>query len=310
MPDNKVKVLYIAGFERSGSTIVNRVLGQIDGFVAWGELRDIWQHGIIENRSCTCGAMFRECPAWTKILDKAFGGIDRVKAQEMTKLLQKTRASVLLHYFGVLQKSFCDHGIEEYLKSLKNLYQAIQATTGSKVIIDSTKASWYGYVLGTLPTIDLYVVHIVRDPRGVCHSLHQRKSRGEPLCQWYNPFHASLSWNLKNYAVEMLLNRFPQRYVRMRYEDFVQNPKLASESLLNLLGEKNAQLPFIDDSTINMGIDHIFAGSPSSRSETGAVRLQLDERWKKEMKPKDRAIVTSLTFPLLKNYQYTMNLSH
>lgn len=306
MSDNKVKVLYIAGFERSGSTIVNRVLGQIDGFVAWGELRDIWQHGIIENRSCTCGAMFKECPVWTKIIDTAFGGIDRVKAQEMTKLLKKTRAAVLPHYFGVLKNPFSDHGIKEYLESLENLYQAIQTTTGSKVIVDSTKASWYGYVLETLPTIDLYVVHVVRDSRGVCHSLHKRKSRGEALCQWYNPFHASLSWNLKNYASEILLNRFPERYVRIRYEDFVQNPKLVIESLLNLLEEKVVRLPLIDNSTVNMKIDHIFAGSPSSRSETGAVRLRLDERWKKEMKPKDRAIVTSLTFPLLKNYQYTI----
>lgn len=304
MPDNKIKVLYIAGFERSGSTIVNRVLGQVDRFVAWGELRDIWQHGIVENRSCSCGAMFRECCAWTKILDTGFGGINLVEAQEMMKLLQKTRASVLPHYFGVGQKLFRNDGIKKYLKTLENLYQAIQTTTESKVIVDSTKASWYGYVLGTLPNIDLYIVHIVRDPRGVCYSLQHRKSRGEAFCQWYNPFHASLSWNFKNYASEILLNRFPERYIRMRYEDFVQNPKLAVESLLNFLREKVTQLSFIDDSTVNMGIDHIFAGSPSSRSDTGAVELQLDERWKKEMKPKDKAIITSLTFPLLKKYEY------
>jgi hypothetical protein len=72
MQDSKIKVLYIAGFERSGSTIVNRVLGQIPGFVAWGELRDIWLHGIIENRPCTCGASFADCLAWQKIFKEAF----------------------------------------------------------------------------------------------------------------------------------------------------------------------------------------------------------------------------------------------
>ena len=304
MSDTKVKVLYIAGFERSGSTILNRVLGQIDGFVAWGELRDIWQHGVIENRSCTCGALFRECPAWTKILDTAFEGIDRVEAQEMTKLLQKTRASVLPHYFGIWQKAFIKHGIEEYLKSLEKLYRAIQANTGSRVIVDSTKASWYGYVLGMLPTIDLYVVHIVRDSRGVCHSLQRHKSKGEPFSQWYNPIHASLSWSLKNYGVEMLLNRFPDRYLRISYEEFIQNPKLAVESILKLLREEVTQLPFKDDTTVNMGIDHIFAGSPSSRSETGFVKLSLDERWKKEMNTIDKAIITSLSWLLLKKYGY------
>ena len=116
MHNSKIKVLYIAGFERSGSTILNKVLGQIDGFVAWGELRDIWQHGIIENRRCTCGAWFKECPAWNKILDEAFGSIDQVKASEMTQLLQKTRASVLLHYFGALTEQFFKSRVEEYLK--------------------------------------------------------------------------------------------------------------------------------------------------------------------------------------------------
>ncbi len=302
MSNSKVKVLYIAGFERSGSTIVNRVLGQIDGFVAWGELRDIWQHGIIENRRCTCGAFFRECPAWTKILDEAFGGVDRVNAQEMVRLLKKTRASVLPHYFGALTEKFLQSNVEEYLKNLESLYRAIQATTGSKVIVDSTKASWYGYVLAMLPTIDLYVVHIVRDPRGVCYSLQQHKSKGERTSQWYNPVHASLSWNLKNSAVEMLLNCSPERYLRISYEDFVQNPKTAVESVLNLVQEKVTELPFRDDSTVKMSVDHIFAGSPSSRSEIGAVKLRLDQRWKHEMKPIDKALVTYITFPLTKKY--------
>ena len=304
MHDSKIKVLYIAGFERSGSTILNRVLGQIDGFVAWGELRDIWQHGIIENRRCTCGALFRECPAWTKILDKAFRGIDLVNAREMTKLLQKTRASVLPHYFGVLRGNFLKSSLEQYLKSLESLYRAIQTTTGSKVIVDSTKASWYGYVLGMLPTIDLYVIHIVRDPRGVCYSLQRRKLKGEPECQWYNPIHASLLWNLKNFAVEMLLNRSPERYLRISYEDFVQNPKTAVECLLSLVQEKVTQLPFRDDSTVKMSVDHIFAGSPSSRSEIGAVKLQLDESWKNKMKPIDKAVVTKLTWHWRKKYEY------
>jgi hypothetical protein len=302
MSDSKVKVLYIAGFERSGSTIVNRVLGQIDGFVAWGELRDIWQHGIIDNRLCTCGALFRDCSAWTKIINEAFGGINQVDAQKMTGLLQKTRAMVLPHCFGILTNSVFKSSVEEYLTSLEKLYRAIQTTTGSKVIVDSTKASWYGYVLGMLPTIDLYIVHVVRDPRGVCYSLQQHKSKDDPTCQWYNPIHASLSWNLKNSAVEMLLNRSPERYLRISYEDFVRNPKTAVKSVLNLVQEKVTQLPFKDDSTVIMNVDHIFAGSPSSRSEIGAVKLRLDERWKKEMQAIDKALVTYVTFPVTKKY--------
>lgn len=304
MPEPKIKVLYIAGFERSGSTILNRVLGQIDGFVAWGELRDIWQHGAIENRRCSCGALFDECPAWTAIVETAFGAMEQSEIRGMVELLQKTRASVLPHYFGLSRQPFANQTTKKYLANLTRLYQAIQATTKSRVIVDSTKASWYGYALSMLPTLELYIVHIVRDPRGVCYSLQRRKNKGEPFSQWYNPVHASLSWSLKNYASEMLLNRFPERYLRISYEEFIRQPKPVIESILALLDEEVAELPFQNDSTVNMGTDHIFAGSPSIRSKTGAVELNLDERWKQQMKPMDKTAVKSLTLPLLARYGY------
>lgn len=304
MQNSKVKVLYIAGFERSGSTIVNRVLGQINGFVAWGELRDIWQHGIIENRPCTCGTDFAGCPAWQKVFDKAFKGADEIDTTEIIKLQKRSRLMVLPHYFGLLKNSFLKRKVGQYLTHLEKLYNAIQATTGSKVIVDSTKASWYGYVLGLLPSIDLCVVHVVRNPKGVCYSLEQHKSKGELTSQWYNPLHASLSWNLKNYAVELLLNSPQKRYLRISYEDFIQNPQMAVEKILNLLDEKVTELPFVDKSTVKMSTDHIVTGSPSSRSNTGMVNLRLDERWKKNMIFRDKLIISGLTLPLLYSYKY------
>ena len=42
MREKKVKVLFIAGNGRSGSTILDVILGQLEGFFAVGELRRIW----------------------------------------------------------------------------------------------------------------------------------------------------------------------------------------------------------------------------------------------------------------------------
>ena len=297
MQQPKVKVLYVAGFERSGSTILNRVLGQIDEFVAWGELRDIWQHGIAENRSCTCGELFADCPAWQEVFDVAFNGTDNLDIQEISKLQSKTRSMVLPHHFGFLKDKHFLQKASQYLNNIEKLYQAIQISTGCKVIVDSTKASWYGYILRMLPSIDLYTVHIVRNPKGVCYSLEQRKRKGEPECQWYNPLHASLSWNLKNYLVEMLLNSSSkERYLRIRYEDFIQNPQTVVKQILSILNEKNKELPFIDKTTVKMYEDHIITGSPSSRSDTGTVRLSLDEKWQQHLNQFDRNIINFFTF--------------
>lgn len=301
MKHEKVKVLYVAGFERSGSTIVNRVLGQIDGFVAWGELRDIWEHGFVENRLCTCGASFSDCEAWNHVFSH---NIDAQRAAEMVQLKKRTRAAVLLKSLGKAGERFIKERSQDYLNELEHFYTALKFKTNSQVVVDSTKASWYGYALSLIPNIDLYTVHVVRDPRGVCYSLQQRKAKGEPECQWYNPAHAALSWNLKNLAVERLLNTSPQRYVRIQYENFMKFPEASIKSLIDLLSEPVLELPFMDNGSVKMTLDHIITGSPSSRSNTGEVKLNLDERWKQGMQPADQAIVKNLTLPLLKRYGY------
>ena len=63
-----MRVLFLAGSGRSGSTLVTTALGQVDGFFAAGELRYLWQRGLVDNRPCGCGRPFRECPVWTAIL--------------------------------------------------------------------------------------------------------------------------------------------------------------------------------------------------------------------------------------------------
>ncbi len=86
MRDGKVKVLYIAGYERSGSTLLHNVLGQLDGFFAAGELAKIWDRSLIENRRCGCGAPFRECEVWRRILTNGFGGVESIRARATTSV--------------------------------------------------------------------------------------------------------------------------------------------------------------------------------------------------------------------------------
>lgn len=297
----RLKVLYIAGFERSGSTIVNRIFGQIDNFVAWGELRDVWQHAVLENRPCSCGKLFGDCEVWQAILDYGFGGINSIDANRLVAALGKAKRHIAFNQILPFRHSASPE-VQLYLDSLSKFYFAIQSVTGCKVIVDSTKASWYGAALRLLPNIDLYTLHITRDPLGVCHSLHQRKLSGEPECAWYNPIHASLSWILKNLAVESFLGSPTERYLHMRFEDFVKSPLESVKAVLNLIGEESSDLSFMDNNCVQMKVDHIFTGSPSSRSDTGQVKLRIDERWKNEMSSLDKKIITFLTFFLSRRY--------
>ncbi|MDQ3927328.1 MAG: hypothetical protein M3272_10185, partial [Actinomycetota bacterium] len=84
--DGKIKVLYIAGFGRSGSTLLGNVLGQVDDFVSVGEIRNIWLHGLIQNKVCGCGAPFKECEMWQPVLNEAFGDRGGVDPEKMIQL--------------------------------------------------------------------------------------------------------------------------------------------------------------------------------------------------------------------------------
>jgi hypothetical protein len=76
-----VKVIYLAGTTRCGSTFVGSLLGKVPGFVHVGEIARIWQEGFVENHRCGCRTPFRECAFWTAVLERAFGGRDQVDIQ-------------------------------------------------------------------------------------------------------------------------------------------------------------------------------------------------------------------------------------
>lgn len=299
-----MKILYIAGFERSGSTIVNRVFGQIEGFIAWGELRDIWEHAILENRFCSCGMLFHDCKTWQAILKQGFGGIEQIDALKLIDSLKQAKKHIALNKILPVPVS-PSPAVKLYFAYLSKFYSAIQSVTNCRVIVDSTKASWYGAVLNEIPDLDVYTLHLVRDPRGVCQSLQRRKLEGEPECQWYNPVHASLSWMLKNAAVESFLKSPEERYLQMKFEDFVAQPKASLAAVLKMIGEESADLSFLQGESVQMKTDHIFTGSPSSRSNVGSVKLKADERWKQEMTDLDKTIIGNITASLRKKYQYS-----
>ena len=73
-----VKVLYIAGWGRSGTTLLDNLLGQIEGFTSTGELHNLWQRGLIDGRDCGCGLRLTDCPFWQEVLTAGFGGVERV----------------------------------------------------------------------------------------------------------------------------------------------------------------------------------------------------------------------------------------
>lgn len=170
-------MLYIAGFGRSGSTLLGNVLGEVEGLFSVGELRQVWEYGFLGNKVCGCGAPFHECKVWRPVVDEAFGGIGGVDPRGMIRLRESwARTKHIPLMLTPPGRQLVERRLAEYLDVLGRLYKAIRAVTGSRVIVDSSKFPSYGYLLGMVPSVDLYAVHLVRDPRAVAYSWQRKRS--------------------------------------------------------------------------------------------------------------------------------------
>jgi hypothetical protein len=309
----RVKVLYVVGLGRSGSTILSNSLGQIGGYFSAGELNFIWRHNVLENRLCGCGRPFRECPVWTRVMDEAFGGTDGVDPREMMRLQASgTRTRHIPLMLAPRGERILKERLEKLLINYRRLYEAIGSVTGSRVIVDSSKEPAHGYAMSLVPDLDLYVLHLIRDPRAAAYSWLKKKPQPdseeiEHMVR-FSPALSSALWDAWNASAEALWRRTPEKYLRLRYEDFVTDPRASLERILDLLDERGVEPPLASDREIKLGVSHTVSGNPN-RFETGAVQLRPDREWISKMNPRDRILVTALTLPLLRRYGYEVGVS-
>jgi Sulfotransferase family len=307
LSEERVKVLYVVGLGRSGSTILTNSLGQVGGYFSAGELNFIWKHNVIENRLCGCGRFFRECPVWTRVMDEAFGGMDGVNAREMMQLQASgTRTRHIPLMLSDRGRRRLAERLEKFLINYGTLYEAMGSATDSRVIVDSSKEPAHGYAMSMVPDLDFYVVHLIRDSRAAAYSWLKKKPQPdseeiEHMAR-FSPTKSSALWASWNASAEALWRHTPDRYLRLRYEDFVAEPRESLKRILGLVGV-TAELPLAGEREVRLGVSHTVSGNPN-RFETGAVELRPDREWISEMSPRDRALVTALTLPLLRRYGY------
>jgi Sulfotransferase family len=303
LSSTRLKLLYIAGAGRSGSTLLDGVLGQLDGFFAAGELRYLWERGLQESRLCGCGVAVRDCPTWRAVLASAFGpGVDANAAARLQRKATRVRCAPAMILSGRLGRRRSGR----LGAVLGPLYQAIQESTGCRVLVDSSKLPSYGALLEALPGVELYVLHLVRDPRATAWSWLRRKRLTDTpaprLMQRQPPGKSAAMWMVWNLTTALLWSGGP-RYLRLRYEDLVRRPEAAVRRIAELVGESPAALPFPVPGRVALAPTHSVAGNPG-RLDTGEVALRLDDEWSSRLRPRHKLLVTLATWPLLLHYRY------
>ncbi len=302
-PD-RLRIITIAGASRSGSTLLSLLLAAAPDTVAVGELRYIWSRGLTQNMLCGCGVPFRACPFWRDVFTDAYGGIDDVPLAELTHLHNSVAPIWRLPRLARSRRAQPGSPTARYIAHLDRLCRSITMVAGAHTIIDSSKLPSFCALLGSLPDTDATLVQLVRDPRAVAFSFSRKRLK--PDVHWtraymtrFGPVRSAFDWDVLNLSAELASGPRLSRTL-IRYEDLARDP---AGELARSLPRLRAAAAVGAGGVASLPISHTVSGNPL-RFDSGPTRIRLDAEWKERMRPRDRRIVSALTWPMLHRYGY------
>ena len=296
------KVLYISGFERSGTTLISNILNQSDNFISVGELGNIWRKKLFDNSNCSCGLKITDCDFWKNVLKES--GIGESDSAFLQKNIKYTDNFYLLYKYLPNLFTFFKPNVRKLVEITERVYKAIDLLNSGKVIVDDMKQPLYGEMLLKNPNIDLYIVQVVRDPRGVIHSDLKRSKQNHPFYskQKFLLPRLCVVWNLVyKTANKMFSNN--SKFISIKYEDFVESPEKYVDIISNFVGEEIDAKKFIKGNKIKFFKENHHIGG-HHKFENKEVVLAQDESWKNDSSRLNIKIIEMFCGRLMKKYGY------
>lgn len=302
-------VVFVGGYGRSGSTIIDLLLNRVPGIVAVGEFRHLFGRALADNELCSCGKPFRDCEFWSAVLAEAFPkGFDRERIQQAVTNVNRLVMLPRLRWPRLMTASMRADA-QLYRETFAAAYRAVAKISGADVIVDSTKYPIHGWLLSSMPSISLSVMMLVRDPRAVAYSWQRRRLR--PEVHWEKremPRHSivrsAFAWNISN-SITAGLQRHSERYRVQRYEDFIAHPQDELAVVASFALGKPTRLPAQLFDT-QPHIPHTIAGNPV-RIGSEQVRVRDDDEWR-TMPLYKRLLVDALCFFGMRRYGYRLRI--
>lgn len=314
---NKIKVIAILSCARSGSTLLDIILSNHANIVSGGELSHTHRFDWLnpEGSICTCGEKINACNQWAAIFNlwlQQFGSeaIERY-AHLQNKFEYAWHPTIRKTFLG--EANHRDAAFDEYLNMTVAMFDAIREVSGSITITDSSKDHIRAISLQKHPMIDLRVIHLIRDPRGVVWSTAKTKSREKEYQLPVNPLvktraRATINWVTKNLMVERLTKRIGEsRSVRVIYEELVNDPVRTLDRVGQAIDEDLLDLGKAVAEGKKLSVDHLVNGNYTRMDAD--FRLKPDYDWTQKMPPLLRETVWFSAGWFARRYGYKRRFS-
>jgi len=270
--DEKIPVIvYIVGAGRSGSTLLDMILGAHSQIFSLGEITHFSSY-VASNSFCACRQPVRNCVIWEEVIDRlcevfSIEHISNIKerfslnvskanktAFDKITILTKLLITYILKDPVLLKWGMHLSANTSGVDKVFSFYDIVSRVSRSPVLVDSSKGVRRVKILCfERPDVPYRVIHLVRDGRGVVLSAMKKTYSSEiPVIedseiksgkkdyvapQPKTALQASKTWLKTNLVTLFILRSLPKRnWLRIRYEDLCTDPAGELKRICRFIG--------------------------------------------------------------------------
>lgn len=301
-----VRVVFVTGWMRSGTTLLGELIGACPGSLTVGELTHIWRAFDRED-PCSCGAPVAECRIWGVVAGEVLarhgigtGPNATTSYQEFHQLV--FRIMTIWRVPG-LRRLRADRperfpaDVARLVEVMRTVFEIVGRASGDARIVETSKSPAALLTFRLLPELQIRPVHIARDPRAVALS-ESRSRKWDGVSDILVPRGRSVLRSAVYWSVFVplchLIGRGQPGYRFLRYEQLAAHPEPTITALAAQLGLTPPT--FLEPGVVQLAESHLIAGNPS-RFGGKARRISVDERWRTGLSRSERWLVTVVTAP-------------
>jgi sulfotransferase family protein len=304
---------YVVGTARSGSTLLSRLLHAHPELGTTGEMNGPNRAKDRASYPCSCGSEIAVCGFFVQLLGSMrerglqadldhWPGVFtleddwyRNRHPILNRLsLQGLRSDVLENARDRLLSGWArrKHAIARASRATVAYAEiGLELLGKRRVWVDATKEPIRLSHLVRVPELDLYAIHLVRDPRGYVNSM---RKTGQP--EWSKSA-SEWTWNARN--AQRAMRRLPEsRRMVLRYESLVDDPVASINAIAKFLGVRGH-----DSYDFQAGGHHLIG----NRMRLHDMReLRRDERWKADLSADALREIARIVGPEARAYGYDL----
>lgn len=309
VPAGRIPLVYILAASHSGSTLLAMLLNSHPEICTVGELKAT-SLGDPDTYYCSCRQRIRDCVFWQGIradmvarglefdITRAGTDIRSGMGPYVRRLLRPLHRGPAWESVRDLALWFAPSwraGLPRIQALNAALMECVLARSGKKIIVDSSKIGIRLKYLLRNPRLDVRILRLVRDGRGVALTYVDpehfadasdprwraggagggRDDERVPMAE------AAREWRRSNEEAEAVLSGLDRsRWMEVRYESLCAGPTEILQRIYSFLGV--SRLPASADFR---AVDHHVVGNGMRLDAHSEIRL--DERWKQTLKQSD-----------------------